>query len=85
MALLAALLTGGLPSLAACTQIFMASTGGLIIAVFPLCMRGAIFGKLMDASGSANAIAKMVPERAIVAVTIRPDESSLVHRPDLRR
>ncbi|MDJ0887112.1 MAG: hypothetical protein QNI89_07435 [Desulfobacterales bacterium] len=63
----------------------MASTGSLIIAFFLLCILGAIFGKLMDASGSANAIAKLGPERAIVAATIRPDESHPDHRPNLRR
>ena len=75
MALLAALLTGGLPLLAAYTQIFMTNTGDFIIAFFPLFMLGAIFGKLMDDSGSAQAIAKAViawlgPARAIVAVVL---------------
>ena len=42
MALLAALLTGGLPLLAAYTQIFMVSTGGFIIAFFPLFMLDAL-------------------------------------------
>ncbi len=75
MALLAALMTGGLPLLAAYTQIFMRSTGNFIIAFFPLFMLGAIFGKLMDDSGSAKAIARAViaklgPERAIVAVVL---------------
>ncbi|MEM7023325.1 MAG: GntP family permease, partial [Pseudomonadota bacterium] len=53
MALLAVVLTGGLPILAAYTQIFMTNTGDFIIAFFPLFMLGAIFGKLMDDSGSA--------------------------------
>jgi H+/gluconate symporter-like permease len=75
MALLAALLTGGLPLLAAYTQIFMTNTGEFIIAFFPLFMLGAIFGKLMDDSGSAQAIAQAViawlgPARAIVAVVL---------------
>ena len=75
MALLAAMLTGGLPLLAAYTQIFMTNTGDFIIAFFPLFMLGAIFGKLMDDSGSAKAIAKAViawlgPARAIVAVVL---------------
>ena len=73
------------PSLVACTQIFKASSGGFIIAFFPVCILGAIIGKLMDDSGSANAIAKLGPERAIVAATIRPDESHPDHRPNLRR
>ena len=75
MALLAALLTGGLPLLAAYTQIFMVSTGDFIVAFFPLFMLGAIFGKLMDDSGSARAIARWViakldAERAIIAVVL---------------
>ena len=61
MALLAALLTGGLPLLAAYTQIFMTNTGDFIIAFFPLFMLGAIFGKLMDDSGSARSIAARSP------------------------
>ena len=40
-ALLAALLTGGLPILGAYTQIFMTNTGSFIIAFFPLFMLGA--------------------------------------------
>ena len=75
MALLAALLTGGLPLLAAYTQIFMTNTGDFIIAFFPLFMLGAIFGKLMDDSGSAKSIAHTViawlgPERGIVSVVL---------------
>ncbi len=75
MALLAALLAGGLPLLAAYTQIFMTGTGGFIITFFPLFMLGAIFGKLMEDSGSAKSIARSViarlgAERAIVAVVL---------------
>ena len=36
MALLAALLTGGLPILGAYTQIFMTNTGAFIVSFFPL-------------------------------------------------
>jgi H+/gluconate symporter-like permease len=75
MALLAALLTGGLPILGAYTQIFMSNTGSFIIAFFPLFMLGAIFGKLMDDTGSAKSLARSVsarlgPERAIVSVVL---------------
>ena len=75
MALLAASLTGGLPILAAYTQIFMTNTGQFIIAFFPLFMLGAIFGKLMDDSGGAKSIARSVsawlgPERAVVSVVL---------------
>jgi H+/gluconate symporter-like permease len=75
MALLAALIAGGLPLLAAYTQIFMTGTGGFIITFFPLFMLGAIFGKLMEDSGSAQSIARSViarlgAERAIMAVVL---------------
>lgn len=74
-ALLAALLTGGLPILGAYTQIFMSNTGAFIVSFFPLFMLGAIFGKLMDDTGSARALARLVsqrlgPERAIVSVVL---------------
>ena len=74
-ALLAVLLTGGLPVLAAYTQIFMRNTADFIFAFFPLFLLGAIFGKLMDDSGSAKSIARSVstwlgPERSIVSVVL---------------
>jgi len=74
-ALLAVALTGGLPILAAYTQIFMANTGDFIVAFFPLFMLGAIFGKLMDDSGSAKSIALSVsqrlgPARSILSVVL---------------
>ncbi len=37
--------------------VFMPAAGGFIILYFPLFLLGAIFGKLMDDSGSAHAIA----------------------------
>ena len=74
MALMAALLSDGLPLLAAYPLIFKTGTSEFIIAFFPLFMLGAIFGKLMDDSGSARSIAQSViarlgPERAIMAPT----------------
>lgn len=74
-ALLAALLTGGLPILGAYTQIFMTNTGSFIISFFPLFMLGAIFGKLMDDTGSARSLARLVsarlgPDRAVVSVVL---------------
>ena len=57
MALLAALLTGGLPLLASYTQIFMVNLGEFAVAFFPLFLLGAVFGKLMDDSGAARVIA----------------------------
>ena len=75
MALLAAGLTGGLPILAAYTQVFMTNTGQFIISFFPLFMLGAIFGKLMDDSGCAKSVARSVsawlsPERAVLSVVL---------------
>ncbi len=75
MALLAAVMTGGLPPIAAFTQVFMMNTADFIFAFFPLFFLGAIFGKLMDDSGSAEAIARWVVARlgthnAILSVVI---------------
>ena len=74
-ALLAVVLTGGLPILAAYTQVFMTSTGQFIIAFFPLFLLGAVFGKLMDDTGSARSIARSVstwlgPSRAIASAVL---------------
>ena len=57
MAVLAVLFQWGTPVLASFTQVFMPAAGGFIILYFPLFLLGAIFGKLMDDSGSAHAIA----------------------------
>ncbi|HRK95660.1 MAG TPA: GntP family permease [Rhodospirillales bacterium] len=74
-ALLAAVATGDLPVLGAYTQIFMSNTGSFIVSFFPLFLLGAVFGKLMDDSGSAKALAEAVseklgPDRAIVSVVL---------------
>ncbi len=74
-ALLAVALTGSLPVLASYTQIFMGNAGSFIIAFFPLFMLGAIFGRLMDDTGSAKSIARTVsawlgPQQAILSVAI---------------
>jgi H+/gluconate symporter-like permease len=71
----AAALGGGLPMLGAYTQIFMRNMGEFAIAYFPLFLLGAIFGKLMDDSGCAGAIARGVSatlgaERAVLAVVV---------------
>ena len=75
MAIVAVLIAGGLPILATYTQIFMQSTGDFIILFFPLFILGAIFGKLMDDSGSAQSIArwsvsKLGAQRSILAVVL---------------
>lgn len=62
-ALLAVLLTDGLPIIAAYTQVFMSNAGQFIIAFFPLFLFGAVFGKLMDDTGSARSIARWVSSK----------------------
>jgi H+/gluconate symporter-like permease len=75
MALLAALLSPDAPLLASYTQVFMQALGGFAIAFFPLFLLGAVFGKLMEASGAARAIAdgivaRLGAGRAILAIVI---------------
>jgi len=74
-ALLAVVVAGGLPLLASYTQVFMPAAGQFVVSFFPLFLLGAVFGKLMDASGSARAIADAAvralgAERAILAVVL---------------
>lgn len=74
----AALLAAGLsgqPLLASWTQAFMAGAAGFLVQFFPLFLVGAVFGKLMDDSGSVRAIAgflirKLGPRRAALAVVL---------------
>lgn len=66
---------GGARILAAYSQIFMGATGGFIISYFPLFLLGAVFGKLMDITGSARVLSERIvlrlgPERAILAVIL---------------
>lgn len=75
LAMLAVLMSGGLPVLATYTQVFMKSLGGYVITYFPLFLLGAIFGKLMADSGAARTIAEMIVDkvgghRAILAVVL---------------
>jgi hypothetical protein len=58
LALLAVVLDGTPPLLASYTQVFMREAGDFIVLYFPLFLLGAIFGKLMDDSGFARAIAE---------------------------
>ena len=74
-ALLAVLIDGHLPLLASYTQIFMQNTGNFIVLFFPLFMLGAIFGKLMDDTGSAQSIGlwivgKLGSQYSILAVVL---------------
>ncbi|MBP7607713.1 MAG: GntP family permease [Giesbergeria sp.] len=76
MALLAVVFGGGFDSLLPTyTQIFMKELGSYLTKFFPLFLLGAIFGKLMDDSGSARSIAhwtvgKVGRQRAILAIVL---------------
>jgi H+/gluconate symporter-like permease len=48
---------GGQPLLASWTQIFMVSAARFLAQFFPLFLLGAVFGKLMEDSGSVSAVA----------------------------
>jgi H+/gluconate symporter-like permease len=61
-ALLAAAFAGE-PLLASWTQTFMSSAATFVAQFFPLFLLGALFGKLMDDSGSVSAIAGFLRER----------------------
>lgn len=63
------------PLLAHWTQTFMSNAAQFLAQFFPLFLLGALFGKLMDDSGSVKAIAqymtqKLGPSRAILAVIL---------------
>jgi H+/gluconate symporter-like permease len=75
VAALVAAAFSGEPLLAHWTQTFMGSAAGFIAQFFPLFLLGALFGKLMDDSGSVSAIAQLMteklgPKRAILAVVL---------------
>ena len=54
---------GGQPLLANWTQIFMGSAAAFLAPFFPLFLLGAVFGKLMEDSGSVTAIANFMTDR----------------------
>jgi len=63
------------PLLAHWTQTFMGSAAQFVAQFFPLFLLGALFGKLMDDSGSVEAIARWMSERlgarrAVLAVVL---------------
>jgi H+/gluconate symporter-like permease len=73
-AMLAVALSGG-PLLPAYTESFMGGAADYVRAFFPIFLLGAVFGKLMEATGSAAAIARAIvrtlgPRRAIPAVVL---------------
>jgi H+/gluconate symporter-like permease len=63
------------PLLAHWTQTFMSAAAGFFASFFPLFLLGALFGKLMEDSGSVSAIARWMTdrlgkERAMLAVVL---------------
>lgn len=75
LAMLAVLASLERPLLAGYTQIFMVATGDFIVQYFPVFLLGAIFGKLMEDSGSAEVLAtatirRLGSERAMLAVVL---------------
>lgn len=76
LAMLAVLLSGEASTmLGVYTQVFMKGLGGYIISFFPLFLLGAIFGKLMDDSGSALSISeslvtKLGKKQAVLSIVI---------------
>jgi H+/gluconate symporter-like permease len=75
LAALVAALFGGEPLLARWTQTFMGSAAAFLAQFFPLFLLGALFGKLMEDSGSVTAIAEFMIKRlgsgrAILAVVL---------------
>src|ERR1700748_3628991 len=66
---------GGQPLLASWTQIFMTSAAGFLAQFFPIFLLGALFGKLMDDSGSVSSVAGFITRalgerRFILAVVL---------------
>jgi H+/gluconate symporter-like permease len=75
LAALVAAAFSGEPLLAHWTQTFMGAAAGFMAQFFPLFLLGALFGKLMDDSGSVTAIAnfmteKLGPSRSVLAVVL---------------
>src|SRR5262244_201914 len=72
---LIAAVAAGEPLLAHWTQTFMGSAAQFLAQFFPLFLLGALFGKLMEDSGSVEAIARFMTERlgkrrAVLAVVL---------------
>jgi len=75
LALLAVLFDRGAPAFATYTQIFMVGMGNFAIKYFPVFLLGAVFGKLMEDSGSATVIARKIVEKvgkqhAVLAIVV---------------
>ena len=75
LAMLAVAFSGEVPLLAAYTQIFMLALAKFLAKYFPIFLLGALFGKLMDESGCAQAIANRISstlgsQHAILAIVL---------------
>jgi H+/gluconate symporter-like permease len=76
MALLALVLNGDFQALLPVyTQVFMKAMGGYLIQYFPLFLLGSVFGRLMESTGYALALANTITEklgtrRALLAVVL---------------
>ena len=75
VAALVAALFGGEPLLASWTQVFMESTAHFLAQFFPLFLLGALFGKLMEDSGSVSVAADFMTQalgrrRVMLAVVL---------------
>lgn len=75
LAMTAALLTSDFPSLYALSNVFMPAAANYIKLYFPIFIAGAIFGKLMGASGAARTLSEFIiknlgPRHAILSVVL---------------
>lgn len=75
MALLACLFHPEAPFLASYTQVFMPALGQYLLQYFPVFVLGALFGRMMNDSGAAFSIAKLIskklgPDHAVLAVVL---------------
>src|SRR5262245_36330210 len=75
LAAIVAAVFSGEPLLAHWTQTFMGAAAAFLAQFFPIFLLGAVFGKLMEDSGSVTAIAEFMikrlgPGRAILAVVL---------------
>jgi H+/gluconate symporter-like permease len=82
LAALVAALFSREPLLAHLTQTFMVSAAGFLAQFFPLFLLGALFGKLMEDSGSVAAIAAFMTQRlgarrAVLAVVLAERSSHM--------
>lgn len=75
LALVAAIFAGGTPLLPTYSEVFMSNVANYLRQYFPVFLLGAIFGKIMEDTGSAKSIAhyianKLGKQRAIMAVVL---------------